>query len=177
MRFPSFAFVAFFLINFFFVSYLISVEPLTIPDVEVLKETGNYPLWPPKAFVQAEHKYWAANFDNLVLARPVFYKTYMWMEVLLFGPFYLVASIAIIKKKDWIRMPCIIYSSFMICKIFVLMAEGTFGQWKSPVPLVYNLAHSVYILIPAWIIAHCWYYEKPFSDPVAGRAKKKPKHK
>ena len=137
---------------------------LIVPDVAVLKETGNYPIWPPKPLVKGLHELWAPNFDNLVIARPVFYKTYMWMEVFLFGPFYLIASIAIIKKKDWIRMPCIIYASFMMCKILVLMAEGTFGQWKSPCPLVYNAAHSAYLIIPALLIAHCWINEHPFSD-------------
>ena len=140
----------------------------------------NYPAWPPKPFVQALHTVWAANFDRLVLARPVFYKTYMWMEVFFFGPFYLVASVAILKKKDWIRIPCIIYASVMICKIVVLMAEGTFGQWKSPQPLVYDLAHSFYILIPAWLIAHCWLNEHPFSDkpqPRTNKSKSKSKAK
>ena len=136
----------------------------TVPNVAVLKETGKYPIWPPKPLVKALHEIWAPSFDNLVTARPVFYKTYMWMEVFFFGPFYLIASIAILKKKDWIRIPCIIYASVMICKIIVLMAEGTFGQWKSPCPLVYDLAHSVYLIIPALLIAHCWINDKPFSD-------------
>lgn len=130
-------------------------------------------MWPPRVLVDALHKYWAPNFDNLVTARPVFYKTYMWMEVLFFGPFYLVAAAAILRKRDWVRIPCIIYASFMMCKIVVLMAEGTFGQWRSPNPLVYDLAHSVYLVVPAWLIAHCWAHEKPFSDPLP--AEKKPK--
>ncbi len=77
--------VAFFLVNLLFVSYFIDTEQLVIA--------------PPGPVIDAVH-WWGNNFDPLLIARPVFFKVTIWLDNLLYGPFYLIAICAYI-KDDW----------------------------------------------------------------------------
>jgi hypothetical protein len=81
--------VAFFLVNLLFVSYLIDTEQLVIANPAHF----TYPIWPPHPLIDAIH-WWGYNFDLLLIARPVFFKVTIWLDNLLYGPFYLVATYA-----------------------------------------------------------------------------------
>ncbi len=98
--------VAFFLINLLFVLYCIDTEQLVIANPAHFI----YPIWPPRPMIDAVH-WWGNNFDPLLMARPVFFKVTIWLDNLLYGPFYAVAIYAYIKGKEWIRLPSIIYQS------------------------------------------------------------------
>jgi hypothetical protein len=87
--------VAFFLINLLFVSYFIDTEQLVIANPAHF----TYPIWPPRPVIDAVH-WWGNNFDPLLIARPVFFKVTIWLDNLLYGPFYLIATYAYI-KDDW----------------------------------------------------------------------------
>ncbi len=87
--------VAFFLVNLLFVSYLIDTEQLVIANPAHF----TYPIWPPGPVIDAVH-WWGNNFDPLLIARPVFFKVTIWLDNLLYGPFYLIAIYAYI-KDDW----------------------------------------------------------------------------
>ncbi len=56
------ALVGFFLLNFFFITYIVDIEQITLPSTAPGWE---YPLWPPKPFVDLIH--WYGNgFDPAV---------------------------------------------------------------------------------------------------------------
>ena len=95
--------IAFFLVNLLFVSYFIDTEQLVIANPAHF----TYPIWPPRPVIDAVH-WWGYNFDPLLIARPVFFKVTIWLDNLLYGPFYLIATYAYIKGKEWIRLPSII---------------------------------------------------------------------
>jgi hypothetical protein len=86
--------VAFFLINLLFVSYLIDTEQLVIANPSHF----TYPIWPPRPVIDAVH-WWGFNFDPLLIARPPFFKVTIWLDNLLYGPFYLVAIYAYIDEE------------------------------------------------------------------------------
>ncbi len=86
--------VAFFLINLLFVSYLIDTEQLVIASPAHF----TYPIWPPRPVIDAVH-WWGFNFDPLLIARPPFFKVTIWLDNLLYGPFYLIAIYAYIKDE------------------------------------------------------------------------------
>ncbi len=58
------------LFNFLFVSYIISLEQIVIPNPVTLNPSNfTYPAWPPRIFIDVVH-WWEGHFDPLLLARP-----------------------------------------------------------------------------------------------------------
>ena len=86
--------MAFFAINLLFVSYLIDIEQLVIANPAHF----SYPIWPPRLVIDFVH-WWGYNYDPLLIARPVSFKVTIWLDNLLYGPFYLVAIYAYIKDE------------------------------------------------------------------------------
>ena len=84
-------FVSFFLINLFFITYIVDIEQLIIPDPTHFQQ----PLWPPAPMVKMIHAY-CASLDPLLLARPQWWKMTIWIDVLFYGPFYALAIYAFI---------------------------------------------------------------------------------
>src|SRR5437588_10582813 len=84
--------VLLFLVHLLFASYLIDTEHLVIANPSHF----TYPIWPPAPVIDAVH-WWGFNFDPLLIARPPFFKVTIWLDNLLYGPFYLIAIYAYIK--------------------------------------------------------------------------------
>lgn len=89
------ALVIFFIINFIFITYMIDIEQLVIADASSFQ----YPVWPPRWLVDLVHWY-GKNFDPVLMARPAWWRATIWIDSLFFGPFYLVAIYAFIKRKE-----------------------------------------------------------------------------
>ncbi len=139
-------FVGFFLINFFFITYIVDIEQLVIPDPNRFRQ----PLWPPAPMVQMVHWY-GSSFDPLLIARPQWWKMTIWIDVLFYGPFYALAIYAFVKGKDWIRIPAIFYSGMMFADIFIILGEEVAGPHATPhLPLVLAL-NLPWLLMPIFL--------------------------
>lgn len=152
------AIVAFFLVNLLFITYVVDLEQLVIPDPFHF----NYPFWPPPAAVDTIHAYGRA-FDPLLLARPVWWKMTIWIDALFFGPFYAVAIYAYWKGKEWIRIPSIIYASVMLTNVTIILGEEAFGVHSSPQFASVLLLNLPWLLFPLHIIYRMWRYSTPFT--------------
>jgi hypothetical protein len=155
-------------INLFFVTYSISLVPLVVPDASSFE----YPRWPPRALVDALQDTWARNVDLIFLERPVWYKAFMWWEMLFFGPYYAAAIYALLRRRNWIRMPSIVYSSVMLTKMSVIVAESLWGQFASPCPLLSVGAHVPYIVIPLGLLAYFLSTPLPFPPAIHSKARR-----
>ncbi len=139
-------FVGFFLINLFFITYIVDIEQLIIPDPYHFQQ----PLWPPAAMVRLIHAY-GSNFDPLLMARPQWWKMTIWIDVLFYGPFYVLAIYAFVKGKDWIRVPAIFYSGMMIAGVFIILGEEFAGPQAAPnFPFVLAL-NLPWLLMPVFL--------------------------
>lgn len=156
------AILAFFLVNILFITYIVDIEQLIIPDPAHF----TYPIWPPHAAVDAIH-WWGYTFDPALIARPVWWKVTIWIDALFFGPFYVVAIYAYLKSKEWIRIPSIIYSSVMLTNVAVILGEEMFGPHATPDLPVVLLANLPWLLVPVYIIYRMWRYSHPFTQMVA----------
>jgi emopamil binding protein len=156
--------VAFFLVNLLFVSYLIDTEQLVIANPAHF----TYPIWPPRPLIDAVH-WWGYNFDPLLIARPVFFKVTIWLDNLLYGPFYLVATYAYIKGKEWIRLPSIIYAVSMMSGVMMILSEEAFGQYKTPHLVLVVTANISWIIFPLIILFRFGLNEHPFTRHVESR--------
>jgi hypothetical protein len=139
-------FVGFFLINLFFITYIVDIEQLIIPDPYHFQQ----PLWPPAPMVQMVHSY-GNSLDPLLMARPQWWKMTIWIDVLFYGPFYALAIYAFIKGKDWIRIPGIFYSGMMFADVFIILGEEAAGPHATPhFPLVLAL-NLPWLLMPLFL--------------------------
>jgi len=154
--------IAFFLVNLLFVSYFIDTEQLVIANPAHF----TYPIWPPRAVIDLVH-WWGYNFDPLLIARPVFFKVTIWLDNLLYGPFYLIAAYAYIKGKEWIRLPSIIYAVLMIEGVIMILSEEAFGQYRTPHLAMVVAANASWIIFPLIILFRMGLNEHPFTRSAA----------
>lgn len=157
-------FVAFFLVNLCFITYVVDLEQLVIADPAHF----SYPLWPPGPLVDLVH-WWGRTFDPLLLARPVWWKATIWVDSLLYGPFYAVAIYAFLRAKDWIRTPALVWAGMMLLDVTVILFEERAGPHATPQFGVVLLANLPWLLLPLAVIARMARSEHPFTE-VAGDA-------
>ena len=154
------AILVFYWVNLLLITYVVDVEQLTIPS---LHPGWTYPLWPPKPAVDVIHWY-GMNHDPLLLARPVWWKMTIWIDSLLFGPYYAVAIYAFTKGKNWIRIPSIVSSSFLIAIVLIILGEETWGEHATPDRAFVYLDNLPWLLFPIFVIARMYKTERPFSE-------------
>lgn len=160
------AIVAFFLVNVLFITYVVDLEQLVVPNASHF----TYPIWPPGPAIDLIH-WWGHTFDHDLIARPAWWKMTIWIDNLFFGPFYVVAIYAYTKGKEWIRMPSVIYASMLLTNVLIILGEEYAGQNASPNFPIVLLANLPWLLFPFIIIARMWRGEHPFtasaSEPAA----------
>lgn len=155
-------FIGFFLVNLLFITYLVDIEQVIIPDPSHFQ----YPIWPPAPLIDLMHWY-GRTYDPLLMARPPWWKATIWIDELFFGPFYAVALYAYTKGKDWIRIPSIIWASVMMTNVTIILSEEIFGPFASPQLVVVLMANLPWILLPIAVITRMSRREFPFTEPAA----------
>ncbi|MBN1799535.1 MAG: DUF2781 domain-containing protein [Spirochaetales bacterium] len=156
--------LVFFFINILCITYIVDFEQIANPEPVVPGNSpSSYPLWPPSALVNLVH-WWGNNFDPVLLARPAWWKATIWIDALLFGPFYLIAIYAFIKGKEWIRLPSIIYSSVLWTNVTIILSEEIWGSHASPQLGIVLLANAPWFIFPVFIIARMWKTDHPFTS-------------
>ncbi len=150
--------LVFMAINFIVTTYTVGLEQLVIPD----PNNFEYPLWPPAPMVDTIHEF-GRSADHVLFERPPFYQMTIWIDVLLFGPFYLFAIYAFIRGRNWIRVPALVWSGMMLSNVLIILMEERFGQFASPnFPLVLGV-NAPWLLFPLVMI---WRMRKePFPKP------------
>lgn len=163
------AFLVFFLVNLPFIVYFVDFEQIAIPDYQEFLRTQQYPAWPPVWAVNLVH-WWGEKFDPLLLARPPFWMVTIWIDALYFGPFYAFAIYAYARGREWIRIPSIIYGSFLIVIISCIMAEELFGIHKTPNVPMMVMANLPWAVFPVLILLRNL-KPHPFTRPVGSTGK------
>jgi len=139
-------FVGFFLINFFFITYIVDIEQIIISDPYHFEQ----PIWPPEPFISLIHWY-GETFDPLLMARPPWWRMTIWVDSLFYGPFYALATYAFIKGRDWIRIPAFFYSGMMFMGVTVILGEEVAGPHATPyLPFVLGL-NLPWLLMPIFL--------------------------
>ena len=84
---------------------------------------------------------------TLLNARPVWWRATIWIDALLFGPYYAFAIYAFIRGRNWIRVPSIMFASIMLTNVTIILSEEIWGPSATP-----HLA-SVVGANASWIVA------------------------
>ncbi len=150
--------LAFFLVNILFITYIVDLEQLVIDD----PASFQYPIWPLPFMVDLVH-WWGNNFDPVLIARPAWWRVTIWLDAILFGPFYVVAIYAYIRGREWIRVPSFLYSAMLLTNVCVILGEEFFGTHATPRPGLVLLVNLPWLLFPIYITARMWIWPRPFT--------------
>jgi hypothetical protein len=153
------ALVAFFVVNLFFTTYVVSLEQVVIDDIYRFTP----PLWPPESLLALVH-WWEKSFDPLLIARPAWYRATIWLDVLAFGPFYVAAIYAYAKGKEWIRIPSIIWGTMLFTNVFIILGDELRGIHATPSPAIVVGANAPWMLVPILVVARMWMQQHPFTE-------------
>jgi hypothetical protein len=153
------ALVAFFAVNLLFTTYVVSLEQIVIDDP--FRFTP--PLWPPERLLALVHWY-ERSFDPLLLARPAWYRATIWIDVVLFGPFYAVAIWAFVRGREWIRLPCIVWASMMFTNVFIILFDELKGVHATPHPAAVVAANAAWGLVPLVVLWRMARSAHPFTE-------------
>ncbi len=139
--------VSFFVFNLVFVTGMVSPIQILYEDLT----TTVYRPWPP-SFVVEWVQWWGLSFDPTLMTRPVWRLTTVWIDVLLFGPFYMVGVYAIVGRRNWIRGPALMYAAIMLTNVTIIMSESSFGSVQAPFPFILLCVLSPWIVFPVVVI-------------------------
>ena len=155
------ALIIFFIINLFFITYMIDIEQLVVAD----PQSFQYPVWPPKWLIDLVHWY-GKNFDPVLMARPAWWRATIWIDSLFFGPFYAIAIYAFIKGKNWIRFGSIIWASVMITNVTIILFEEINGQHATPEIARVLMANAAWVVFPVIVLYRMRRSVHPFSKEI-----------
>jgi hypothetical protein len=151
------AIVIFFVINLFFITYIVDLEQLVISNPYNFR----YPLWPPSGMIDLVHWY-GRNFDPVLMARPAWWRATIWIDAVFFGPFYVFAIYAFVKGRKWIRLPCIVWASVMLTNVFIILFEEVLGDHATPELFRVFLSNAAWVFFPLIALIRMWRNENPF---------------
>jgi hypothetical protein len=154
--------LGFFAVNLGFITYFVDIEQLTIAD----PTSFTYPAWPPAPMVDLVH-WWGHHYDPLLMARPPWWRATIWLDSLLFGPFYAVAIWAIVQGKAWIKTPAIFWAGVMFANVSIIMFEELLGPSRTPEPFVVTMANLPWWTLPILV---AWRFSRSEAFGVAERA-------
>jgi emopamil binding protein len=152
--------IAFFAVNLGFITYLFDIEQLTVANPRRFR----YPLWPPAPIVDLVH-WWGRHNDPLLMARPAFFRMTIWIDVLLFGPFYAAAIYAFIRGREWIKPWALVWSGMMMSNVLIILLEERHGIYATPHWGTVFAANLPWLLLPVAVIARLVPFEHPFTAP------------
>lgn len=105
----------------------------------------------------ARANYWyAIDADPLFMHPPTWMRIVTGLSAFVYGPFYLVLAYALLKGKNWIQLPAVIYAT-MISTITGVIVFGVefFGepQWQTQNPVKFLSFNLPYVLLPLLLLA------------------------
>ncbi len=159
------ALVVFFAVNLCFTTYVVSLEQIVLADPFHFTP----PPWPPERLLALVH-WWERSFDPLLLARPAWYRATIWLDVLVFGPFYAFAVYAFVRGRDWIRVPAIVWASMLFTNVFIILFDELKGIHATPAPAVVVAANAAWLVVPVVVVGRLARSEHPFTREGDGAA-------
>lgn len=156
----DYLFIGFWLLNLSFITYIVDLEQIVIRDPAHFE----YPIWPPSPLVDLIH-WWGLTFDPAQYARPAWWRATIWIDVVLFGPFYATAIYAYVKGRDWIKNPSLVWAGLMFANVTIILFEEFAGPHATRAPATVLLANTPWLLMPIATVARVW-SPHPFSRSV-----------
>eukprot|EP01117_Protostelium_nocturnum_P005667 TRINITY_DN2047_c0_g1_i1.p1 TRINITY_DN2047_c0_g1~~TRINITY_DN2047_c0_g1_i1.p1 ORF type:complete len:171 (+),score=53.57 TRINITY_DN2047_c0_g1_i1:67-579(+) len=133
--------------------------------------------WHPKPLQNILREFYVKEYkDPFVIpetAQPWF-KSLVWSEVTLQFAYILLGLYAFSAKKNWIRIPSIIYGTHVATTMFPIYAELFFGKWGLSDAQKTNIffIYLPYLIIPTYLVIYMWLHPTPFPSSSSAPKKK-----
>ena len=151
-----------------FLVYFITHIPITLlVDFQVI--FGEF--YPPG--LRAIERFYIETFhDILIRTKPVWFKSFIWLEAVLQVPFFFYVSWGLVTKRDKIRIPCIMYGAHVATTVWPILAEIIFtNELLSAQKMILLSFYLPYFLIPLVLMLYMAHHERPFtSDATKAKA-------
>lgn len=98
--------------------------------------------------IQLIYSLYVEGNDFLMLENPLFLRVQAGISAFVFGPFYLLLAYCLMRKKDWIRIPALMYVSAMVYGMTIVLCVQFLGKNPPGNMLVFSLGTLPYLLIP-----------------------------
>jgi EXPERA (EXPanded EBP superfamily) len=94
----------------------------------------------------------------------------IWVEVALHLPFFFVACSAFHRRRNWIRLPALIYGAAVSTSMVPILTELALGGAVEGATRLKLLAiYLPYLVVPLMLVATMVRYELPFGQPPKGK--------
>jgi hypothetical protein len=102
-------------------------------------------------------RWYAETFDPLLLDRLHSIRVMFGIDAFVFGTFYLVLVYAFVRRRNWIRLPALLYGSAMVYSVLVYNLMEAFSERaaETNLPMVL-LIGAPYTIIPLLLIYRMW---------------------
>jgi hypothetical protein len=90
---------------------------------------------------------WATLTDPLWLANPPMLRVQTGLSVFVYGPFYVLTIVALLKAADWIRLPALLISGALIVNVLVYVIAAFIG-YRVNHPIIFVAVNVPYVILP-----------------------------
>jgi hypothetical protein len=87
----------------------------------------------------------------------------IWIDALGFGPFYAVAIYAVLRGRDWIRIPAVYWAGLMTANVLIILMEERYGIHATPRFAVVLAANLPWLLLPQAVLVRMLRSPHPFT--------------
>lgn len=115
-------------------------------------------------FARWWYENYAGSADPLLVANPLFVRIQATFAFA-FGLFYLALAYALVRRRDWIRMPAILYSAANIYGLSLIFGVNLFGEYRAKDNVALWLFCTAPYLIYPFVLLYRMWRPRPFSDP------------
>jgi len=165
--------ICFVLVVFLVISLTIdifsAISPLGrngVPGVRLETTIGLW--WPPK-FFRDYVLWWCDGYDPAFCYNPPWMRFLAFLSPFLYAPFYITALYCIIRRKNWIRVPILMWAYGLLITLTLIMFEEWVGENRAKnYPIVF-LANFPYWSFPFLIF---WRFGPDNPFPVGAKPKR-----
>jgi hypothetical protein len=147
------------LLRITFLGYFITHIPITLClDLQVL--FGQH--YPPN--LQQLFSWYTSTYkDQLLIHKPAWLQSFIWAELLFQLPFFFVATYGLLFKKNWVRIPSIIYGVHVATTVWPIIADLIDNKVNSQEEkYVLFSFYAPYFIIPALLAGYMALNPQPF---------------
>jgi len=118
--------------------------------------------------------WYAQSFDPLLLDRLLSIRVMFGIDAWVIGPFYVVLIYAIVHRRNWIRLPALMYVALMLYQnlVYTLMTLLSEHAPQSNLPVIL-LVTAPYTIVPL-LLAYRMRHADPFGAPSASQSRRTP---
>lgn len=147
-------------LRWIFLLYFITHIPITLcVDLQVI-----FGHLYPKALTDVNDWYLATYHDMIIARKPLWLQSFIWAECLFQMPFFFVATYGLWKRKNWIRIPSIIYGSHVATTVWAILAEILLGNDNTVQEKATLFGfYAPYFVVPALLVIVMAWSPEPFA--------------